>query len=135
VLRAAEQECRNRNHYYVGVEHILMALLEERDPLIELRLAALGIRSDDVHAEVRRVLGTGEDRVWDGILLTPRLRSIVELAGTIAGDAPVEPSHLFTAIMDEGGGCAAELLRRLAAAQAGGKPNADTGQGVTAWNI
>ena len=32
VLRLAEQECRNHSHYYVGAEHLLVALLEERDP-------------------------------------------------------------------------------------------------------
>ena len=135
VLRAAEQECRNRNHYYVGVEHMLMALLEERDPLIEARLTALGIEPDDARAEVRRSLGTGEDRVWDGILVTPRLRNIVESAGKIAGDDPLEPAHLFTAIIDEGAGSAAELLQRLGASRAKGEPNTDTGQGVGAWNI
>ena len=28
-MRAAEQECRNHDHYYAGVEHMLVALLDE----------------------------------------------------------------------------------------------------------
>jgi ATP-dependent Clp protease ATP-binding subunit ClpA len=110
-LRAAEQECRNHNHYYVGVEHVLLALLEEHDAAIERRLAARRIRSSDVHAELRRRLGTGDDRLWDGILITPRFRNVVSLAEGAAGvDGLVEPAHLFDAICEEGRSVAAEIL-------------------------
>ncbi len=43
VLRIAEQECRNHSHYYVGAEHLLVALLEERDPAMLRALDADGI--------------------------------------------------------------------------------------------
>jgi hypothetical protein len=84
--------------------------------LLEARLAELGVAPEQAHAELRRALGTGEDHVWDGILVTPRLRVVAELAGRIAGDGPLEPSHLLQAILDEGGGSSAELLARLGAA-------------------
>ena len=44
VLRVAEQECRNHSHYYVGAEHLLVALLEERDPATLRALDARGHR-------------------------------------------------------------------------------------------
>ncbi len=112
VLRAAEQECRNHNHYYVGVEHLLVALLEEQDPAVSDRLSAERIDLSEVHAQARRALGTGEDRMWEGILVTPRVRKVVSLAETQAGDRPVEPGDLLDAIMAEGGSLAAEILRR-----------------------
>jgi ATP-dependent Clp protease ATP-binding subunit ClpA len=115
VLRAAEQECRNHNHYYVGVEHLLVALLEEHDPSISERLRAESIDGGEIHAEARRALGTGEDRLWEGILVTPRLRKIVALAAQRAGDRAIEPGDLFLAIEDEGGSLAAEILRRAKA--------------------
>lgn len=115
ILRAAEQECRNHNHYYVGAEHILVALLEEHDPAVGARLAAEAIDFGEVHAEARRALGTGEDRVWEGILVTPRVRKIVALAEARALKGEVEPVDLFEAIREEGGGLAAEILRRTAA--------------------
>ncbi len=111
-MRAAEQECRNHNHYYVGVEHLLVALLEEPDGSIAARLRGDGIDTSEVHAEVRRALGTGEDRLWEGILVTPRVRKIVALAETQAGGRAVEPLDLFEAIQAEGGSLAAEILRR-----------------------
>ncbi|MBV9148780.1 MAG: hypothetical protein JO024_02865 [Candidatus Eremiobacteraeota bacterium] len=114
ILRAAEQECRNHNHYYVGAEHILLALLEEHDSAIGARLAADQIDYADAHAEARRALGTGEDRSWEGILVTPRVRKIVALAEARAQDRDVEPLDLFEAIREEGGGLAADILRRAA---------------------
>jgi ATP-dependent Clp protease ATP-binding subunit ClpA len=112
-LRAAEQACRNHNHYYVGVGHLLLALIEERDPAIEARLAGRGTSSAVVLADVRRALGTGDDRLWDGILITPRVRGVVALAeaSVPAGD-PIEPTHLLDAIVAEGSGLAAEILAR-----------------------
>ncbi|HKU66569.1 MAG TPA: Clp protease N-terminal domain-containing protein [Candidatus Baltobacteraceae bacterium] len=115
MLRAAEQECRNHNHYYVGVEHLLVALLEEQDNAVSERLRAEHMDPSEVHAEVRRALGTGEDRMWEGILVTPRVRKIVALAEERAGDRAVDPGDLLDAILAEGGSLAAEILRRAKA--------------------
>jgi ATP-dependent Clp protease ATP-binding subunit ClpA len=110
VLRVAEQECRNHDHYYVGAEHMLYALLEEHDPAVEGALRDAAISSADVHAQVRRALGTGEGRTWEGILLTPRVRNIIKLAEGRAAERDIEPLDLLEAIRD-GGGLAAEILR------------------------
>ena len=112
VLRVAEQECRNHSHYYVGAEHLLVALLEERDPSVLHGLDAAGIDVREVHAEVRRALGTGDDRIWEGILVTPRLRKIIALAEDRSGDREIEPNDLYEALRAEGGSLAAEILRR-----------------------
>jgi ATP-dependent Clp protease ATP-binding subunit ClpA len=112
VLRAAEQECRNHNHYYVGVEHLLVALLQEQDGSITEWFASQSIDAGEVHAELRRALGTGEDRMWEGILVTPRVRKIIALASEQAGDRAIEPIDLLEAILAEGGSLAAEIVRR-----------------------
>ncbi|MEO6914216.1 MAG: Clp protease N-terminal domain-containing protein [Candidatus Baltobacteraceae bacterium] len=113
VLRAAEQECRNHNHYYVGAEHVLVALLEERDPAVLACLRERRVDFGEIHGEVRRSLGTGEERMWEGILVTPRVRKIVALAEDQAIGREVEPVDLFEALSAEGGSLAAEILRRL----------------------
>jgi ATP-dependent Clp protease ATP-binding subunit ClpA len=114
VLRVAEQECRNHSHYYVGADHLLVALLEERDPSTLHALDAEGIDVPEVHAEVRRALGTGDDRLWEGILITPRVRRIIALAQERAGEREIGPLDLFEALRLEGGSSAAEILRRAA---------------------
>jgi ATP-dependent Clp protease ATP-binding subunit ClpA len=113
VLRAAEQESRNLNHYYVGVEHLLLGLLDEHDPTIDATLTRRGLELGELRDRVRRALGTGEDRQWEGILLTPRLRTVIELAEGRVGDSrQLEPLDLLLAIEAEGGGTAAMLLAK-----------------------
>lgn len=91
---------------------MLFALLEEQDPALQARLRAEDIDLPEVHAQVRRALGTGDDRSWEGILITPRVRKIVQLAEVHAAGRYVEPIDLFVALREEGGGLAAEILRQ-----------------------
>ncbi len=98
----------------MGAEHILFALLEEHDPAVEARLRERRVGSSDAHSEIKRALGMGDDRMWEGILVTPRVRKIVKLAEKRAGEREVEPIDLFDAICDEGAGLAADILRRVA---------------------
>jgi ATP-dependent Clp protease ATP-binding subunit ClpA len=91
---------------------MLYALLEEHDSQVDAILAADGIDPSQVHAEIKRALGTGEGRSWEGILVTPRVRKIVEIAERLAGEREIEPIDLFAAIRAEGGGLAADVLRR-----------------------
>lgn len=71
-----------------------------------------GTSSTDVIADLRRAIGTGDDRLWDGVLVTPRVANIIRRAddATIA-PRDIEPGDLFDAICAEGG-IAAELLTR-----------------------
>ncbi|TAM58671.1 hypothetical protein EPN52_10490 [bacterium] len=111
VLRTAEQECRNHNHYYLGVEHLLLGLLHEPDEEIDRRLAQRGLDRAEITAATRRAMGTGEDRTWEGILVTPRLRAVVARAEGLAGGEAVEPILLMRALEEESGGLAVRLLQ------------------------
>jgi hypothetical protein len=91
---------------------MLYALLEEHDDRIDALLAAEQVDPARIHAEVKRSLGTGDGRTWEGILVTPRVRAIVVVAERLAGDREIEPIDLFEAIRTEGGGLAADILRR-----------------------
>jgi ATP-dependent Clp protease ATP-binding subunit ClpA len=114
VLRAAEQASRNYNHYYVGVGHLLLALLEEHDAGVDAWLAERGTAPAAVLEDLRRALGTGDDRLWDGILVTPRVLGIVARAcDAVPAGGPIEPAHLLDAMVAEGGGLGAEILARF----------------------
>jgi ATP-dependent Clp protease ATP-binding subunit ClpA len=115
IVRVAEQESRNHNDYFIGAEHLLVALLEERDPAVVTALRSAGLDLHEVYAEVRRSLGAGDERLWEGILVTPRVRKIVTLAEQGAEGRDVEPLDLFEALRAEGGSRAAAILRRLGA--------------------
>ncbi len=95
----------------------MAALLEEHDDAIVRALERDGIDAREVHAEVRRALGTGDERLWEGILVTPRVRKIVRLAEERAGEArEVEPADLLAALREEGGSRAAAILRHASGA-------------------
>lgn len=94
---------------------MLYALLEEHDPAVDDALRGASIAPAAVHAAVRRALGTGEDRTWEGILLTPRVRNIIKQAEDRAVDREVAPIDLFEAIRT-GGGLAAEILAQARSA-------------------
>ena len=115
IVRVAEQESRNHNDYFIGAEHLLVALLEERDPAVVTALRSAGLDLHEVYAEVRRSLGAGDERLWEGILVTPRVRKIVTLAEQGAEGRDVEPLDLFEALRAEGGSRAAAILRRRGA--------------------
>ncbi len=111
----AEQESRNHNDYFIGAEHLLAALLEERDPAVVDALRSDGIDLHEIYGEVRRCLGKGGERLWEGILVTPRVRKIVTLAEQASGEREVTPLDLYKALRAEGGSAAAQLLRNQAA--------------------
>jgi ATP-dependent Clp protease ATP-binding subunit ClpA len=112
VVRAAEQESRNHNDYFIGAEHLLVALLEERDPAVVAALRNSGIDVHELHAQARRSLGLGSDRLWEGIIVTPRVRKIVQLAEQAAAGREIEPVDLLQALRAEGGSAAAALMRK-----------------------
>jgi hypothetical protein len=97
---------------------MLYALLEEHDRDVDDALLAANVSVPVVHALVKRALGTGEGRTWEGILLTPRVRNIIKLAQARAGDREIEPIDLFESIRADGGGLAAEILGRNSAGAA-----------------
>ena len=113
VLRAAEQECRNLNHYYVGVEHLLLALLDEHDAAIEATFTDRGLSVAELRgARTPRAGNRGRSPVGGDLTDVPRLRTVVELAEERAKDGGlIEPLDLLLAIDAEGGGHAAALLR------------------------
>ncbi|MCY2929467.1 MAG: ATP-dependent Clp protease ATP-binding subunit [Planctomycetota bacterium] len=59
VLEFAIEEARNLNHNYVGTEHLLLGLLRETDGVAAQVLMNLGIKLDEVRAEVLNILGAG----------------------------------------------------------------------------
>jgi ATP-dependent Clp protease ATP-binding subunit ClpC len=58
VIEYAIEEARNFNHDHVGTEHLLLGLLREQEGLAAQVLMNLGVKLDEVRAEVHRLLGS-----------------------------------------------------------------------------
>jgi ATP-dependent Clp protease ATP-binding subunit ClpC len=57
VIEFAIEEARNLGHNYVGTEHLLLGLLREHDGVAAQVLMNLGLKLDEVRAEVLNILG------------------------------------------------------------------------------
>jgi ATP-dependent Clp protease ATP-binding subunit ClpC len=60
VVVLGQDEARRLGHGYIGTEHLLLGLLREQDGLAARVLASLGVRLDDVRAQVARIVGLGD---------------------------------------------------------------------------
>lgn len=111
VVHLAEQECRNASHYYLGTEHLLlaMAIAPPRDALEYFE--SIGAAPWEIKRALRVAMDPPAEHPWEGIVITPRVHKIFEdAAAGKAGDERVEPGDLLRAIAADGGGVAARVL-------------------------
>jgi ATP-dependent Clp protease ATP-binding subunit ClpC len=83
VVVLAQEEARTANCGYVGVEHILLALLREEEGLAARVLNSLDVTVEKVRASAeRRYTGSGDEPRADGKLLpfTPRAKKVLEMS-------------------------------------------------------
>jgi ATP-dependent Clp protease ATP-binding subunit ClpA len=65
VLRNSAMASHALRHRYIGTEHLLLGLLQERDSLACETLASFGIDLDDLKRQVRRRVAPEQDRVLE----------------------------------------------------------------------
>ena len=59
VLLLAQEQAKYFHHHAVGTEHLLMALVMEKDGIAGKTLRQLGVTENDVHDEIERFTGYG----------------------------------------------------------------------------
>jgi ATP-dependent Clp protease ATP-binding subunit ClpA len=81
VLVLAQDEARALHQPYVGTEHLLLALIKEKDGLAAQALEQLNVKYEDVVENVRQVVTIDEDADVSGHLsFTPRVKRVLENA-------------------------------------------------------
>src|SRR5207244_980790 len=68
VLELAVEEAQNMGHNYVGTEHLLLGLIREEEGVAAQVLMNLGLKLDDVRAEVLNLLGHD---IRPGVIVDP----------------------------------------------------------------
>jgi ATP-dependent Clp protease ATP-binding subunit ClpA len=63
VVEMSAEEAKRQNVDYVGTEHLLLALIREGEGLACQVIKKLGVRLEDVQAEVLRLINDGEQKV------------------------------------------------------------------------
>lgn len=125
VLSLAHEEAHYYGHNYIGTEHMLLGLLGESQGIAARALDSLGVNLPAVRDVVRDMIGHEEHPTGDEpppppgwIPYVPRLRKVLLLAAKEAqrlGHDHVGTEHLLLAIVREGEGVAAKILKRFGA--------------------
>jgi ATP-dependent Clp protease ATP-binding subunit ClpC len=117
VITLAEQECRNASHYYLGTEHLLLAMAIAPPHDVAAYLASIGVEPWQVKRALRDTMHPAHGHPWEGIIVTPRVQRIFNMALTANAEL-VQPMDLLQAIVADGGGVAARVLDAITTAPA-----------------
>ena len=117
VLVLAQDEARALHQPYVGTEHILLGLIQEKDGLAAQALERLGVTYDAVVKGIREVASIDEGADVSGHLsFTPRVKRVLENSLREAmqmGQSYISTEHLLLGIVRENEGTALDVLSRL----------------------
>ena len=118
VVVLSQEEARLLNHNYIGTEHILLGLIQERDGVAAKALQSLDIGLESVRAQVEEIIGQGGNPPSGHIPFTPRAKKILELSLREALQLShnyIGTEHILLGLLREGEGVAAQVLAKLGA--------------------
>ncbi len=117
ILINARQESYRMQHYYLGVEHLFIGLLDIQSGLTRSLLEERGLTTEYVVDAIRRKAGKGNrQRLWAGMPNTPRADVVLGIANDLAlesGEEEPGERQLLIAILDENDNIPVRVLRRL----------------------
>jgi hypothetical protein len=117
VMALATESARAFNHAYVGTEHILLGLMEEKSAGMADVLETLEIDADKIRAEIEKLVSRGDVPVTLPTLpLTPRACRAIVIAHDetrLMNEKCIHPEHLFLGLMSEPSGVACQVLLNL----------------------
>jgi len=113
VVVLAQDEARLLKHNYIGTEHLLLGLLREEEGLAARILESLDITVDEVRAQVRRIVGEGDEVMTGQIPFAPRTKKVLELGlreSQSLGHNYIGTEHILLGLVRENEGVAARIL-------------------------
>lgn len=117
VLVLAQEEARALHQPYVGTEHVLLALLKEKEGLAAQALDHLGVTYEATLTCVQQLIkGDASTDVSGHLSFTPRVKRVLENSLREAmqmGKSYISTEHLMLGIVREGEGTAIDVLRKL----------------------
>ena len=118
VLAQAPEMAGRLGHTYIGSEHLLLALLFERDSIGARLLLSRGITYEKAEKKVTALVGKGMPRALSSKDMTPRVRRIIEQSFTLArrfGQTQVGTEHLLCALLGEEQSTATVVIEKMGA--------------------
>lgn len=110
VIVTANEEMTNLKHPYIGSEHLLIAILKEKNN-VSKKLTKFDINYEKVKKEIISIIGVGSNQS-EWFLYTPMLRRVIEnsIVDSKDSNSEVMIEHLFLNLLDEGEGIAIRIL-------------------------
>ncbi|MBF0538930.1 MAG: ATP-dependent Clp protease ATP-binding subunit [Nitrospirae bacterium] len=119
IIIYAKEEAENRQNDYLGTEHLLLALLRDKEGLPVTILRKMGLSTEDIRVEVERNLPGGSNLLTFGeIPFTPRAKKVLELSveeARLLGHNYIGSEHLLLGLIREDEGIGGKILRNLGA--------------------
>jgi len=118
LIQNSQALASQRGHQQIEPEHLLAAMLQEREGIAGAMLRKLGVSPTDINRQVMAALEKLPQISGGGIgeaYLSPRAKTVLEAAFAEAGkmkDEYVSIEHIFLAIAEEKKGEAAGILTR-----------------------
>lgn len=117
ILIGARQEAYRMRHFFVGVEHLFIALLEIRGSIAGNLIQEFGLTPDYVIDAIRRKTGKGgKARLWAGVPNTPRADIVLSIANDLALEHSrneINERDLLIALLEEEDSIPIRVLRAL----------------------
>ncbi|MDR3227978.1 MAG: ATP-dependent Clp protease ATP-binding subunit [Puniceicoccales bacterium] len=120
ILALARQEALRLDHSYVGTEHLLLGILRLGEGVAVNALEKLGVDLDMVRLTVEKEVGesgTAPESSHDNIPYTSRAKRVVHTLAAREAKALnhsyIGTEHLLLALLAEGDGVAARVLKNL----------------------
>lgn len=113
MIKNAKAEMLELRHPYVGSEHLLLAILKDKNS-ISSKLKEYTLTYELLKEEIIKTIGYGSsESEW--FLYTPVLKNVFENAIAISKDygGEVTVEHLFMGILEEGEGIAIRILLNM----------------------
>ena len=115
MLQTSQQIVRDSRHSQWDIEHVLLALVQQREGLARDVLNRMGIDAEALAREIKAHLDQSPKLAYDVVQIytTPRIVRMLEAANAEADrlkDDYVGVEHLLIAIADEREGASAEIL-------------------------
>jgi hypothetical protein len=117
ILISARQESYQMRHFYVGAEHLFIALLDIKGSLTGSIIQECGLTPEYVIDAIRRKVGKGsKHRLWAGVPNTPRANVLLGIANDLALEndrKEINERDLLVAIFEEKASIPIRVLKVL----------------------
>ncbi|MFA5015247.1 MAG: ATP-dependent Clp protease ATP-binding subunit [Actinomycetota bacterium] len=116
VVVKAQDEARFLKQNYIGTEHILLGLINEKEGMAAKVFYELNISFDNIRSAVREVVNEGTSESYEHIPFTPRAKKVLELSLREAlqmGHNYIGTEHILLGLLKEGEGVAARVLNSM----------------------